>query len=259
MHEFLTNYVCLVIFCGGRATRLQSVLGRRSKSVVHLDKKPYLDHLLHFVSRQGIRCCVLCISPFASDVVSVVGDGANYGLIIRYSVDSGFVENAGALWHAKSLISCFPIIVCVNGDTIIDVDIHHLVMAHISVSALATLVASSRDDQPHPGAIEVGLDGWVQTIREDEQDKGLVIARTTGCRYYSNSGIYVFDRARLEKIWPQQFRVGKIEQGLLKHLASQRMLWAYDNAARFLLDFGTPDRLLEARQRLNEISKFLPT
>lgn len=177
--------------------------------------------------------------------------------MLRYSIDSGLVENAGAYWLARSLIF-FPIAMCINGDTIVDVHFQHLLQAHMAMGAVATLVGSTRDNQPHTGAIEVSLDGWVRAIHEDEQDRGKIIKRSAICSYYSNSGVYVFDRERIEEVWPKRFRVGKLEQGLLKYLASKHMLWAYDNGTKFLLDIGVPKRLAEAKKQLIHISKFFP-
>lgn len=258
MGSLLSSQVCLVVFCGGQGTRLQKVLKGQAKSMVQLNRKPYLDGLLGFASQQGIRYCILCVSPSSmANIMPIVGNGTRYGLSLSYSVDSGLVENAGAYWQARSLIS-LPTVICINGDTIVDVSFEHLFRSHITSRAVATIVGSMREDQPHSGAIEVGLDGWVRAIREDEQDRGAIMVKDATSRYFSNSGVYVFDRERVAQNWPAPFQTGKLENGLLKHLASNRILHLFDNGTRFLLDIGTPERLSGVGKRMDQISKLFP-
>jgi NDP-sugar pyrophosphorylase family protein len=254
---FLARYVTLVVFCGGRATRLQHLLNGKPKALVQLHGEPYLVRLLHYARSHDIRQCVLCISPSSGEIAAAVGDGSWFGLSVDYSIDTGLVENAGALWQALSQVRT-SVMLCINGDTIVDIDFQDLVDHHVASGCIGTVVTSSRTDQPHPGAVEVGLDSRVRAIREDEQDRGIAIRQEAGFRYCSNSGVYVFDRARLENDWPLRLRIGKLEQGLLQHLASKTQLMAYDNDVRFLLDIGVLDRFQKAISLAKEISRFFP-
>jgi NDP-sugar pyrophosphorylase family protein len=72
---------------------------------------------------------------------------------------------------------------------------------------------------------------------------------------YSNSGVYVFNMGSLEKCWLDEHKVGKLEQGLLRSLAARKDLTALDNGDRYLLDIGTPERLMTARSQINSISR----
>lgn len=246
---------CAVVFCGGPAIRLQPILQGKPKALVELNESPYIVGLLRNLKGAGVRECVLCVSRLTLRIVHAVGDGTTLGLHVRYAIDDGTVENAGALWNALPPLEA-PLLVCINGDTVVDVDLVRLLRAHRYWMPAVTLVGSTRDDQPHPGAIEVALDGWVRAIREDDQDRGMIITRHPGRRYLANSGIYVVDRKRLSVDWPVELRRGKLEQGILKYLAGKGCVWAYDNGERFLLDIGVPERLERAKQRLADIARF---
>lgn len=253
--DTLMDSCCAVIFCGGRATRVQSVLDELPKALIPLDKTPYLDGLLKILRVAGIKKVVLCVSPFTSSISTYVGNGSRFNLDVRYSVDDGNVENAGALWAALPLTDT-SLMICINGDTVVDVDFQNLVRTHVWHRGVATLVGSTRDDQPHPGAIEVGADGWVKGIYEFEQDEGKSVDIPSDSIRMSNSGVYVFDKKRLHRHWPSQHRVGKLEQGLLRLLAWKRLLWAFPNGDRYLLDLGTEARLQQARSDINQIGSF---
>lgn len=247
----------VAIFCGGQATRLQEVLKGKPKALVELDNRPYLDGLLKLLAKQGFKKIILCISPLTLSITQAVGDGTEYGLNISYSIESEPQGNASALWVATSLIYT-PLALCINGDTLLDIDFNKLIQAHIASKALATIVSSTREDQPHPGAVEIDISGWVKDIHEAEQDEGGIIISSSSSLWVSNSGAYVFDFQRLLQNWPLRFRIGKIEEGLLRHIAKIGLLWSYNNQNRYLLDIGTKDRLQHARETLTEIAKFFP-
>ena len=245
-----------VIFCGGRATRLQDYLHGTAKALVLLESRPYLHSLLLRLRDAGLREVVLCVSPFTRDIVELVRGGRDYGLSVRYSFDSGMRENGDALWQARHQIHT-PLAICINGDTIFDIDLKELIHTQLRHETIATLVASDRIDQPHPGAIEISPDGRVVDLHEWAQDLQLGVAKPPFSNTYSNSGVYVFDMRRLEKNWSDEDKVGKIEQRLLRSLAVKRSLFAMKNGDRYLLDIGTPERLMTARSQLTSISQFL--
>lgn len=252
-----TDVCSAVIFCGGRATRLLPTIGKLPKALVKLDKTPYLESLLLFLKAAGITKIRLCISPFSLAIGEHIENGVRFGVDVSYSVDNGLIENAGALWTTLPSIDT-PLLLCINGDTIARVNIENLINEHIRSGSLATLVGSTRTDQPHPGAILVGYDGWVYDICEKEQDEEKPFDLSSQMLRLSNCGVYVFDRLRLKQNWPRCYSTGKIEQGLLKHLASNHLLWTYHNQDNFVLDLGTEERLASAQSRMEEISTFFP-
>lgn len=250
----LSSLCTAVVFCGGRATRLRDQLRGAPKALLLLDTRPYLHSLLLCIRDAGLKDVVLCVSPFTQNIIDVIRGGNEYGLKVRYSLDSGTRENADALWQARTQIHT-PLAVCINGDTIFNIDFAKLIQTHVRSGATATLVASEREDQPHPHGLEVSSDGKVVDLHEWAQDAGFPILRSPSSRSFSNSGVYVFDMARLEKDWPEADRAGKIEQGLLRGLAAKRDLIAMKNGDRYLLDIGTPERLLTARSQIDSISQ----
>lgn len=256
-NDFFAEQCTTVIFCGGKASRLQKVLKGAPKALVNLHSRPYLDGLLKLLNKQGFREVVLCVSPATTKIIDQIGNGAEYSLHVQYSLDSGLLENADALWRATSLTHT-PLLLCINGDTLINIDFGQLLRAHIISNAIGTLVTSTRTDQPHPGAVEVKIDGWVKDIHEEEQDTGKIITPTPSSVWLSNSGVYVFDFHRLLPHWPSELQIGKIEEGLLRKLARDQVLWSYNNSDKYLLDIGTQDRLLRARDTLSDIARFFP-
>lgn len=255
--ESIESSVCAVVLCGGKATRLQSILHGTPKALVRLDRQTYLAGLLQLLRRWGIVEVILCISKVTLLIANEIGDGSKLGVYVKYAVDSGEVESSGALWNALPALYS-PLLLCIYGDIVVDVDFRKLLNAHTHSGAAATLVGSTREDQPHPGGVEIGIDGWVREIHEAAQDRGeLIIVSPTSIRL-ANSGVFVFDREAIKKAWPPEQRTGKLEQGLLRTLAAKRMLYAYQNGNRFLRDIGEPGRLAEVKKELARVMPFFP-
>jgi NDP-sugar pyrophosphorylase family protein len=243
-----------VVFCGGRATSVRSILHGLPKALVPIAGKPYIVGLLTRLKSIGFTRCVLCISPFTLDIESRLRSTKELGLEIRFSKDSGTVENAGALWCAMDLIDTDTIL-CLNGDTIVDIDYHALIREHMKRTPVVSLVVSSRSDQPHPGGVVLSSNLWVKDIVEEELDHAKSISRKSHLRYMSNSGVYMIDRNRLYKNWPTRFRAGKLEIGLFRYLANKHQVWGFDNGDRYLLDFGSADRLEKLWRDMDRIEK----
>jgi len=252
----LSRLCTAVVFCGGQGTRLREQLKGSAKALALLHHQPYLLGLLKQIANANLKEVLLCVSPFTKDIITTIRGGREVGLHVRYSIDSGLQENADALWQARNQIRT-PLALCINGDTIFDVDLPLLLRAHLKSKAIATMVGSERVDQPHPDGLEVAPDNWVIDLHEWAQDLGIDVVRSTSAKCFSNSGVYVFDMRRLKRNWSPTRRVGKIEQGLLRDLARKRQLMAMNNGHRYLLDIGTPDRLMIARSQLASISPML--
>jgi NDP-sugar pyrophosphorylase family protein len=257
LNSALSQLCTAVVFCGGRATRLRDQLRGGSKALVLLDSRPYLHSLLLRIREAGLKEVVLCVSAFTADISELVRSGSEYGLNVRYSFDSGLLENADALWQARSQIRT-PLAICVNGDTIFDVNFSDLIRTHCRSEAVGTLVASERLDQPHPGGVSVAANGKVVDLHEWAQDRKVSFSIPESAKAYSNSGIYVLDMQRLLEDWSREDRIGKIEQGLLRSLAAKNKLGALKNGDRYLLDIGTPERLMTARTQLPSIARVFP-
>jgi NDP-sugar pyrophosphorylase family protein len=253
----LPQLTTAVVFCGGKATRLDDTLRGLPKALVKVASTPYILGLLITVRLAGIRRVVLCISPHTLSIVNEIASYSNLDLEIDYSIDSGEVEAAGALFKAYKMLHT-DLLLCVHGDVIVDVNYKSLLNFHVHMGAVATLVASERKDQPHTGATEVSLNGWVKDIYEAEQDVGFSIKPSQHSLHLSNSGIYVLDRKNFYNSWSKNQRVGKLEQGILRTLAHKNMLAAYINGDNFSLDIGTPERLKKARESIEQITKFFP-
>jgi NDP-sugar pyrophosphorylase family protein len=111
----------VLILAGGKATRLGEVTKAIPKALVPVAGKPFIDHQFAGLHAQGVREIVMCVGHFADQIRAHVGDGARFGLRVRYSDDGPTLRGTGgAVRRALPLIGagCFVL----YGDSLLDVD-----------------------------------------------------------------------------------------------------------------------------------------
>lgn len=78
---------------------------RVPKPLIDVNGEPFLAHLLRSVQRAGIRDVVLLVGYLGDMIVELVGDGASFGLSVRYSSDGDRpLGTAGAVRLALPLL-----------------------------------------------------------------------------------------------------------------------------------------------------------
>jgi N-acetyl-alpha-D-muramate 1-phosphate uridylyltransferase len=115
---------------------------------------------LEALRRAGVRDIVINLSWLGDRLRAALGDGARYGVHIRYS-DEGAqaLETGGGIFNALPQLAPVAFIV-VNGDTWTDFDFHRLSLdADVDGDAVARLALVP--NPPHHPLGDFGLDGDV--------------------------------------------------------------------------------------------------
>jgi NDP-sugar pyrophosphorylase family protein len=108
----------VAVLCGGKGTRIAAIAGDLPKALVLVNGTPFLDHQLRWLRRSGAVDVVLLTGYRAERIREFAGDGARYGLQIRYSDDGNEPRGtAGALARALPLLS--ETFVCIYGDALL--------------------------------------------------------------------------------------------------------------------------------------------
>src|SRR5689334_19376637 len=93
--------VPVALLAGGLATRLRPITSTIPKAMVEVAGRPFIDHQLALLRRNGIRRVVLCLGYLGEQVRAHLGDGARCGMELGYSFDGDRLRGTGgALAHA---------------------------------------------------------------------------------------------------------------------------------------------------------------
>jgi NDP-sugar pyrophosphorylase family protein len=115
------NLFPVVILAGGLATRLRPITESIPKALIPINGKPFIDHQLRLVARQGIHKVVLCVGYLGEMIEEHVGNGHKFGLEVHYSYDGQhLLGTAGTIKQALPLLNAAFFVL--NGDSYLNCD-----------------------------------------------------------------------------------------------------------------------------------------
>jgi NDP-sugar pyrophosphorylase family protein len=95
----------IAILCGGKGTRIAALAGDVPKALIPVAGAPFLDHQLRWLRDAGARDVVLLIGYGGELIRAHAGDGAAFGLSVRYHADGPLPRGtAGAVKDALPLL-----------------------------------------------------------------------------------------------------------------------------------------------------------
>jgi NDP-sugar pyrophosphorylase family protein len=95
----------VAILAGGLATRLKPVTERIPKALVEVAGRPFLEHQVELLKRNGITKLVLCVGHLGHMIREMYGDGSSLNVEILYSEDGErLLGTGGALRKALPLL-----------------------------------------------------------------------------------------------------------------------------------------------------------
>jgi NDP-sugar pyrophosphorylase family protein len=218
------------ILCGGKGTRLQSLLPSTPKFLAPIGDKKFADYMLGYLLRQGISKVVLCTGYQAAQIEQYCSDGSRWNLEIVYSNEAEPLGTGGALKNAEHLIASDSFVI--NGDSLLDVDLQTLWDFHTTNKARVTMALTEVEDSSRFGSVSIGGDGKVNSFVE----KG------SGGHGFINAGYYVVSQCILSFV-PIDMPVS-LESVVLPRLIGNG-LYGIPMRSSFI-DIGTPDSLADS-------------
>ncbi|MGA2013103.1 MAG: NDP-sugar synthase, partial [Solirubrobacteraceae bacterium] len=223
-----------LILAGGEGTRLRPLTSTVPKPVVQLVDRPFISFMIEWLRRHGVDDVILACGFMADGVESVLGDGSQLGVRLRYVAEPEPLGTGGALKYAEELLA--PRFLMLNGDVLSDIDLSALIAQHERTRARVTIALMGVDDPSAYGLVrcrdDLAVTGFLEKPSPDEIDTNLV-----------NAGAYVIEREVLGEMAPAGTR-SSIERELFPTLVG-RGLYGYE-ASGYWMDIGTPARYLQA-------------
>ena len=227
-----------VILVGGEATRLHPLTYNIPKAMVPVLNTPFLEHVVHYLSKHQIKDIILAQSHLHS-LQSYFGDGSHIGIKLSYVVEDAPLGTAGAVKNAeKYLHETFLVL---NGDIFTDLDITAMIDSHLERKAKATIALTPVDDPTSYGLIETNAQGRVTRFLEKPKWSQV----TTNM---INAGTYLLEPDVLNYIPPQANF--SFERGLFPLLLEQgKPIYACPSSA-YWIDMGNPEKYLQLHKDL---------
>jgi N-acetyl-alpha-D-muramate 1-phosphate uridylyltransferase len=136
----------VAILAGGLATRLRPVTERIPKSLVEVAGRPFAEHQVELLRRHGVTDLLFLVGHLGEMVGQALGDGARWGVTIRYAFDGPRPLGTGGALRAALPLLGDPFFV-LYGDSYLECDYEAIARAFAGSGASALMTVCRNDDQ----------------------------------------------------------------------------------------------------------------
>jgi len=228
-----------LILAGGKGTRLRPLTVYTPKPIVSVLNRPFLLYQIEILKRAGIDSITLSLSYQPDKIERLLGDGAEYGVNLRYVTEPQPLGTGGAYKFAANSIDATTIVF--NGDVLTDLDVSEVIEFHRQKQAEATIVLTAVENPSAYGLVETDAENRVLRFREKPSAEEIVGLTTKNI----NAGIYILEPSVLSQIPEGENR--SFEYNVFPDLLTARKpFFAFVMNGNYWRDIGTPESYLAA-------------
>ena len=220
-----------ILLAGGLGTRLRSVVSDRPKPMALIGEKPFMEYVVHELSRHGITDIIFAVGYKGSMVEEYFGDGSGFAapdgtpITVHYAYEEKLLGTAGAIKNAGKFVTEDSFFVL---NAFYQIDYSRLVKMQQEADLDMALVLREVPDISRYGAA-VLTNGCLTGFNEKsaEAKPGTI-----------NGGVYLMKRALLDEI--PAGKVSLENEMIPKWLLEGRALGGFVNDGYFI-DIGIPE------------------
>jgi mannose-1-phosphate guanylyltransferase len=232
-----------LILAGGEGTRLRPLTINTPKPIVPIGNEPFLLRQIQSLKNAGVTDITLSTGYQPLAIQNTLGDGASYGVQLRYLVETAPMGTAGAYKFAERFLHTSTIVL--NGDILTDIDLSEVARRHRQSDSTATIVLTRVDNPSVYGLVESDAESNVLRFLEKPKAEDLAALNINTV----NAGIYILEPRVLDYIPAGENYSFEYQlfPALLENRENFRAFIAEDD---YWLDIGTPQRYLQAHYDL---------
>ena len=223
-----------VLLAGGLGTRLKSVVNDRPKPMALIEGKPFMEYVVHELSRHGITEIIFAVGYKGSMVEEYFQDGKKFGVTVFYAYEEELLGTAGAIKNAGRFIT-EDFFYVLNADTFYQIDYSRLLTIRQEKDLEMALVLRQVPDVSRYGRA-VLTDGMLTAFNEKTKE---AVSGTI------NGGIYLMNRNLLEEI--PEGKVSLENEMIPRWLSEGRRLGGFVNDGYFI-DIGIPEAYFQFQE-----------
>jgi NDP-sugar pyrophosphorylase family protein len=232
-----------MVLAAGRGTRLAPLTDRLPKPLVPVAGTPLLVRILEFLHAGGIEEVVINLHHLGHLIEQEIGDGARFGVRVRYSWEPRILDTGGGIKQAEPMLAGEPFVVA-NGDSLLEQPLAEVIEFHRTHGGVATMVVRPAPDADRWGLIE--LDAAHRVRRVVGLPPGAPDAQLRG---YMFPGLHVFE-PRVFQFMDPGASFGVIRETYPRLLLAGEPIFGFITRARWVT-IDTPDSLAAADETLS--------
>lgn len=220
-----------MVLAAGLGKRMHPLTLTQPKPLLRVAGKALIDYQLAKLADAGVTDVVINLHWLGEQLTAHIGDGAKFGLAVRYSEEPELLETAGGILEALPLLGEQPFIV-VNSDVYTDFDYQRLALPE---GRLAHLVFVENPAHNRGGDFSLSPEGDVVLAESGQSENG-------GLTF---AGVSIMHPALFKGYAPGKLALRPVlESAISKGLVSGQLhtgMW---------VDVGTPERLAQLDKEL---------
>lgn len=219
------------VLAGGKGLKMRPFTYEMPKSMIPVNGRPILEHILEQLRSHNIRSIVLLTGYLGQKIQDHFGDGSKFGVHIQYLHEEQPLGTAGALHAASQFINQQPFFL-LHGDVLADINLTELAEFHEQHHRLATMALTSVSDPRAYGSVRLSGTKVVSFDEKPSDDPG--VSRLV------NAGVYVLDPGVLSLIPNRTNKPVFLEDGVFPALVERGQLTGYLFQGTWF-DISTPE------------------
>ena len=228
-----------IILAGGAGTRLRERLGDLPKPMIPIAGKPLLEHQVELCRHFGFTELVFFVHYRADLIEKHFGDGAKWGVKVRYVVEKEPLGTAGAVLDGFDVLA--ERFLVLYGDTMVNVDLDRVWKAHEQAQAEAALLLHPNDHPLDSDLVEMDADSRVTAFHNRPHPAGVWRQNLV------NAGLYVLEKRALAPFrkLPSAHRQSPafdFGRDIFPEMVGRGAKLLGYNSPEFIKDIGKPER-----------------
>lgn len=245
-----------LILCGGKGTRLRSVIGERQKTMTKVGSAPFLVNVINYLKSYKITNVIFATGYKSHEVRDYFGEKYFFGVEASYSEEKISLGTGGAIRNAFSKLKYDEVLV-VNGDTLFEANLNKLKDNFKVLKADMSIACKAIDDKSRYGTIKISFDS---DKNGGNKDQGVIVSfdekvnkqSEDNSDLFINGGIYIIKKSLIATI-PQNEKLSLEKDLIPKWIAEGKLIGGVVSEASFI-DIGTPESL-GAYKRSQDLSE----
>lgn len=240
-----------IILCGGKGTRLRTVIGETQKTMTETGGEPFLVKVLKYLKTYKITNVIFATGYKSHEVRDYFGEKYFFGVEVSYAEEKEPLGTGGAIRNCLDLLK-YNYVLVVNGDTLFEADLDKLESNFLKIDADMSIVCKVVEDKSRYGTINIDftdertggskMEGIITSFDEKVENKN------ANQNSFINGGIYIMKKSLIKEI-PVNQNISFEKDLMPKWISEGKLIGAVVSGAEFI-DIGTPDSLNEFKDKI---------
>lgn len=188
------------VMAAGVGTRLEPLTLSVPKPLVPVCNVPIMEYNISLLRQHGFKDITANLHYFPDQIESYFGDGAAFGVSMRYSFEEELMGTAGGVRKMAGVADLKEggRALVMSADVLTDIDISALVKFHEERGSRATIALIGVEDTSEFGVVVTEPSGRITAFQEKPRNEE-ALSRMV------NTGIYVLEKEVIDLIPPETF------------------------------------------------------